>query len=229
MTNRSPEALHGLGRNAVAVLVVCIALGGCGISGITAPFSNGGGLFGSSKPNKNAGQEAGWGAEVSEANLLASAQGGNNGDITGSIGGSGKCPAFTVTPDGKNITIRTKDAASPNDLMSVLHRGEITKTARECASGPRGIVVKYGIAGRVLLGPQGKSGNLTLPVKVTVVDDLRKNVKSETIRMSVTVPTGQTAGYFSIVRTITVPIGPGMTAENYKVNIAFDHSARGAS
>lgn len=229
MTNRSPDAPHGMGRNAMAVLVVCIALGGCGISGLTAPFSNGGGLFGSSKSNKNAGQEAGWGAQVSEANLLASAQGGNNGDITGSIGGGGGCPAFSVAPSGKNITIRTKDAASPNDMMSVLHRGEITKTARECANGPQGVMVKYGIAGRVLLGPQGKSGNLTLPVKVTVVDDLRRTVKSETLRMSVTVPTGQTSGYFSMVGTITVPIGPGMTAKSYKVNVAFDHSARGAS
>jgi hypothetical protein len=226
MTNRSPEAPHGMGRNAVAVLVVCIALGGCGISGITAPFSSGGGLFGSSNPNKDTGQKAGWGATVSEASLMTSAR---NGDITGSIGAPNGCPAFSVAPGGKNITIRSNSAESPKDVMSVLHRGEITKTARECASSPQGIVVKYGFAGRVLLGPQGKSGNITLPVKVTVVDDLRRTVKSETLRLSVAVPSGQTSGYFSMVRTITVPIGPGMTAKSYQVNVAFDHSARGAS
>jgi hypothetical protein len=226
MTNRSPEAPHGMGRNVLAVLVLCIALGGCGISGLTAPFGSGGGLFGSSKPEKNAGQEAGWGATVSEASLLASARG---GDITGSIGSSQGCPAFSVAPGGKNITIRAKDAQSPNDLMAVLHRGEITKTARECANTPQGLVVKYGFAGRVLLGPKGRSGNITLPVKITVVDDLRRTVKSETLRLSVAVPSGQSAGYFSMVRIITVPIGPGMTPKSYKVNVAFDRSTRGAS
>jgi hypothetical protein len=113
--------------------------------------------------------------------------------------------------------------------MAVLHRGEINKTARECTNSPRGIVVKYGFAGRVLLGPKGKSGNITLPVKITVKDDLRRTVKSETLRVPVSVPAGQTAGYFSMVRIITVPIGPGMTPKSYKVNVAFDRSARGAS
>ncbi|MEJ2124555.1 MAG: hypothetical protein P8Y67_00975 [Alphaproteobacteria bacterium] len=226
MNNRSPEALRGIGSKAVAVLVMCAALSGCGVSGLTAPFSSDGGLFGSSKPKQEAAREAGWGANVTEANLLASARNKQNGgDITGSINrGSGGCPAFAVAPGGKSITIRSKKAATPKDLMAVMHRGEITRTARECANGPRGIAVKYGFAGRVLLGPKGRTGNITLPVKVTVVNDLHKTVKTDKVRVSVSVPAGQSVGYFSTVRTITVPLGPGMTPQSYKVQVAFDNS-----
>ena len=48
------------------------------------------------------------------------------------------------------------------DGLAVMHRGEISKTARECQIEPGRITVKYGFSGRVLLGPKGKSGRVTL-------------------------------------------------------------------
>ncbi len=149
---------RGLGKAAV-LAGVSLALSGCGsVSQLTAPFGKGG-IFGSSKP-----PESGWTATVTEENMLTAARGG--GDVTGAVGGG--CPAFGLASRGEGfVTIKATGAGGdPGDgLSSVRHRGEITRTARECAAGPGGVVVKYGFSGRVLLGPQGKPGVITLAVK----------------------------------------------------------------
>ena len=62
------------------------------------------------------------------------------------------------------------------DGLAVMHRGEITKTARECQIEPGRITVKYGFSGRVLLGPKGKSGRVTLPLNVFVTDAKREKI-----------------------------------------------------
>lgn len=239
MTKCNPEtAGRMLGRTG-AVLALSVSLSACGMSQITAPFSGGGGLFGSSKTDdsankEGAAQQAGWGATVSEAGMLSAARDGtsaNPGDVTGSVGG---CPGFEVASGDGNITVKAPAAAkapggASADNMAVMHRGEITKTSRECATTPKGITVKYGFGGRVLLGPQGKTGNITLPVKVTVVDGLRKTIKSETLKVPVSVPADQTAAYFSMVREVVIPVPAGVSPQGYKVQVGFERTVPGAS
>ena len=221
MTGRVlPETLRrGLGKAAV-LAGLSLALGACGMSQITAPFSSGG-VFGSSKP------ENGWAATVTEANMLTAARDGSgSSDVTGATGG--ECPAVAVATASDGV-ITMKAPGGTGDNLAVLHRGEITRTARECAAGPGGVIVKYGVAGRVLLGPQGKAGNITLPVKVTIVDGARKTVKTEQIKLPVTIGASEAAGYFSVVREIVVPVAPGIAPQSYKVFVAFDRSVPGAS
>lgn len=233
MTNSNPEALGRKFGAVGAIVALSISLSACGMSQITAPFSGEGGLFGSSKPsdsasNDGAAQQAGWGATVTEAGMLSAARDGtnpNSGDVTGSVG---NCPAFAVASGDGNITVKTAGAA-PADTMAVIHRGEITKTSRECAATAQGVAVKYGFAGRLLLGPQGKTGNIMLPVKVTVVDGLRKTVKSETLKVPVSVPADQTAAYFSMVREIVIPVPAGVSPQGYKVQVGFERTVPGAS
>ncbi len=50
------------------------------------------------------------------------------------------------------------EAGHTNDAQAIIHRGEITKLARECQFYGDRVVVKYGVAGRVLLGPRGSPG-----------------------------------------------------------------------
>jgi hypothetical protein len=111
-----------------------------------------------------------------------------------------------------------------------MHRGEITETARECAPGiSGGLNVKYGFSGRVLLGPQGKPGTVTLPVKITITDASRNTVKAEQVKLPVTIPGGQPVGQFSVVREVLVPAPPGASPRNYRILIGFDRKAPGAS
>lgn len=210
---------HRLGAAAV-VAGMSMALSACGsVSQIASPFGSGG-VFGSSKPARG-----GWTATVTEETMLTAARGG--GDVAGATGGG--CPTFGLASRAEAfITVKAAGGAPGDNLSAVKHRGEITKTARECAAGPRGVIVKYGFAGRVLLGPKGRAGVVTLPVKVKVVDGGRKTVKTEPLRVPVTIGAGEAVGYFSVVREIVVPVAPGAGAQSYKVYVAFDRSAAGA-
>lgn len=203
-----------------AVGAISAALGACGISQLTSPFQ--GGMFGGGKQD-TAAPAAAPAAEpgVSQANLLTAAQSGKSDTgalTTGSIG----CPSLDVAAGDRSVTFNAPGTAG--DGMGVMHRGEITNTARECAPAPSGLTVRYGFSGRVLLGPMGKPGTLSLPAKVTVLDGSRATVKTEKVRVVVNVPAGSTAGYFSEVREIVLPIAPGA---RYRVYVGFDQSAVG--
>jgi hypothetical protein len=211
------------GAMKAAVLLCAIsALSGCGVSTLASSFSGGGGLFGGGGDNKQ--PEAN--QKVSEGNLLTAAQNDAGGqvDITGQ---NLECPTMSVAPGDGNITFSAKGGT---DALAVMHRGEITKTARECAASiSGGLSVKYGFAGRVLLGPQGKPGTVTLPVKVTVLDSGRNTLKSELVKVPVTITPDQTSGYFSVTREIVVQVPAGASAQSYRVVIGFDRRAPGAS
>lgn len=228
MKRRNGVTLGYAGR-AVAGAALCVTLGACGMSDISSPFS--GSLFGSSKQSAEvtgsttSRSSGGWSPTVTEANMLSAAQGG--ADVSGS--GSG-CPSFSTAPDGAAITMRPpKTPGLPGDMQTVMHRGEITQTARECAHGAKGVVVKYGFAGRVLLGPEGKPGTITLTVKLTIIDPTNRTIKTEPLKVAVTVAPGQTAGFFSFVREVVVPVTGGATPEMFKVYVGFDRSVPGAS
>ncbi len=199
-------------------MVSGLALGGCGVSTLTSSFS--GGIFGGGKQPETT-------QKVSEGNLLTAAQTDAGGQVDITAPGS-ECPTVAVGPGDGNITFMAK--GGNNDSLSVIHRGEITKTARECAQSiGGGLSVKFGFAGRVLLGPQGKPGTVTLPIKVTITDSGRNTLKAENVKVPVTITPDQTAGYFSVTREVVVPVVAGTSPRSYRIIIAFDRHAPGAS
>ena len=109
-----------------------------------------------------------------------------------------------------------------------MHRGEITKTARECAIEPGRVTVKYGFSGRVLLGPRGKPGPITLPVNVFVTDSKRTRVMSDKLTVDSTVAVENPIGYFSAVKTVTFDVPEGSRPGEYDVWVGFDQKAPGA-
>lgn len=204
---------------ACAAGVLSGSLGACGVSQLTSPFK--GGMFGGGdKQETTAAAPQPAESGVTQANLLTAAQTGKTdaGLTTGSIG----CPSLDVSAGDRSVTFNAPGTAG--DALGVMHRGEITNTARECSPAPSGLTVKYGFSGRVLLGPQGKPGTISLPAKVTVLDGTRATIKTEKLRVVVNVPAGSTAGYFSEVRELVLPIAPGA---RYRVYVGFDQSAVG--
>jgi hypothetical protein len=114
------------------------------------------------------------------------------------------------------------------DTQAIMHRGEITKMARECELFPDHVVVKYGVAGRVLLGPKGHPGLVTLPVSIKVADADHKVLANDAAKVSTTIPQENPVGYFSVVKEISFPITMGTRPEDYKVFVAFDRIQPGA-
>ena len=214
----SPRTIKHLAALASAVALAS-ALGGCGMSSLTSGL--GGGMFGGSSQQTEVSQ-------VSEDQLLAAAK---NGDpsFTGSTSlgeVAAGCPRMVVTPRDNHITFY--EAGRIGDGLAVTQRGEITKTARECQVEPGRVTVRYGISGRVLLGPKGKPGNYTLPVNVVVNDSKREKIASDSLKVDVSVGLDKPIGYFSAVRVVTFPIPEGTRAGEFEVQVGFDTKVAGA-
>jgi hypothetical protein len=218
VTQLACKALASLARPAV-LAVLLSGLGACGMSSLTSGI--GGGWFGSKKSTDT---EVG---SVNQDQLLAAAKTDNSGNLAG-IGGevAHGCPRFQVWSRDGYVTIY--ETGHIGDALSVMHRGEITKTARECNVEPGRVTVKYGFSGRVLLGQKGKSGRVTLPATVFVSDAKREKVVSDKMRIDVDVALDNPIGYFSVVRTVTFTIPEGTRPGEFEVYVGFDRNIPGA-
>jgi hypothetical protein len=192
-------------------------VGGCGMSSLTSGI--GGGWFGGQDKAKT---EVG---TVSQDQLLAAAK--TDVGNTGSLGEVAHgCPRFQVWAREGYVTIY--EPGRVGDGLAVMHRGEITKTARECQIEQGRINVKYGFSGRVLLGPKGKSGRVTLPLTVFVTDAKRERIASEKVMIDVDLVLDKPIGYFSVVKSLSFAIPEGTRPAEYEVYVAFDRTAPGA-
>ncbi|MFT5509702.1 MAG: hypothetical protein ACI89J_002789 [Hyphomicrobiaceae bacterium] len=157
---------------------------------------------------------------VTEEQLLSAAKA--DFGSTGSVGSNVAhgCPRFVVWSPGNHATAFLD--GRDGDALAVMHRGEITKTARECKIEPGRVTVKYGFSGRVLLGPAGQNARVTMPVKVFVHDGDRQRLSSEDLSIAVDVSVANPIGYFSVVRTVTFAIPQGTRPGEYEVLVGFD-------
>jgi hypothetical protein len=195
------------------------ALAGCGMSSITSGI--GGGWFGDSKSS-----DTGSSPSVDEDRLLAAAK-----TETGSLNGFGGdvaygCPRFQIWSRDGYVTVY--EPGRVGDGLAVMHRGEITRTARECQIEPGRVTVKYGFSGRVLLGQKGRTGRVTLPVNIFVTDAKRAKVTTDTVKVNVDIALDNPISYFSVVRSVTFKIPEGSRPGEYEVYVSFDRTIPGA-
>lgn len=203
-----------------ALAILAASLAGCGMSSLTSGI--GGGWFGGNKSVKS--ESTG----VSEDQLLAAAKT-DTGSVNSVSGGSEMafgCPRINVWSRDGYVTIYEQGRVG--DGLAVMHRGEISKTARECHIEGNRITVKYGFSGRVLLGPKGRTGTVALPLNVFVADAKREKVANDAVQVKVDVALDKPIGYFSVVRSVSFNVPEGSRPAEYEVFVGFDRNAPGA-
>jgi hypothetical protein len=193
-------------------------LAGCGLSSVTSGI--GGGVLGGGDGGVQV-------KSVSEEQLLVAAKSDDPATGSTSVGEIAHgCPRFAVWPRDHHVTIY--EAGRVGDGLAIAHRGEITKTARECQVEDNRVSVKYGFSGRVLLGPRGKSGRVVLPLNVFVTDSKREKVAADQLKVEVSVELDKPIGYFSAVRSVTFTIPEGSRPGEYEVFVGFDRNVPNA-
>ena len=205
--------------SAAVVLLAGLGLGGCGLGSLTSGI--GGGWFGGqsgAKPDQSTG--------VSKDQLLEQAKLDNGG--ASNVGGEIAlgCPRFGIWSREGHVTIY--EPGRVGDGLAVVHRGEISKVSRECQIANGRVTVKYGFAGRVLLGPRGKDGIVSLPLSVFVTDAKRERIVTEKVKVDTAVTLDKPIDYFSIVNTISFPIPEGARPTEFEVYVGFDRNIPGA-
>lgn len=213
----------GLARGCAAISVlgfVASGLAGCGMSSLTSGLS--GSVFGGGSATATKTDVV----KVSEDQLLTAAKAGDGAAPAPLSSEAGGCPRFVVGERDSNLTIY--EAGRVGDGLAIMHRGEITKTARECQIEPGKVTVRYGFSGRVLLGPKGKGGNIKLPVNVAVTDSKRAKVANDTLKVDVDIAVDKPIGYFSAVKSITIAVPEGSRPGEFEIFIGFDRAVPGA-
>jgi hypothetical protein len=218
MTQRKRGTAHGLARIALAGGLAAL-LAGCGLSSVTSGI--GGGVLGGS------GGGSGQVKSVTEEQLLTAAKADEPATGSTSVGEIAHgCPRFAIWPRDHHLTVY--EAGRVGDGLAVAHRGEITKTARECQIQENRVTVKYGFSGRVLLGPRGKAGRVTLPLNVFVTDSKREKIAADQLKVEVSVELEKPIGYFSAVRSVTFTIPEGSRPGEFEVFVGFDRNVPNA-
>jgi hypothetical protein len=186
------------------------------------PTLGDGGIFASSKQAEG----PTWTPILTEDSMLAAARTNSDGPIE--MAAANGCPPLQVEGGQRYVTYYERNRVG--DASSVINRGEITKTARECQLAGGMVQVKYGIAGRLVIGPKGKPGTFTLPLTLQVLDNTKNKIKSEPFTVSVTVTReNPTLAYFSLVRDVNIAVKEGAAPQDYSISIAFEKKGAGAA
>ncbi len=185
------------------------------------PSIGDGGIFSSSKKTEN----ASFTPIITEDSMMAAARTNSDGPIE--MAAANGCPAVQVEGGQRSVTIYEGNRVG--NTRAVIHQGEITKTARECQLNGGTVQVKYGLAGRILLGPKGKPGTISLPATIQVFDKAKNKLNAESLTVSVTITKENPLSYFAVVRDVTISVKEGTQPQDYSISIAFDKKQSGAA
>ncbi len=132
------------------------------------------------------------------------------------------CPSVDIRNGASTLTIY---GSGGDNATNVRYQASVTQTARECHTLGPTMTVRLGVRGRVLLGPVGGPGQVTVPIRIALVKEgpEPKTLLSKFFQTSVAVPEGQTSVPFSYVeQELTFPVAAKDDMENYIFYVGFD-------
>jgi hypothetical protein len=200
----------GVRRNSgiLALLAASALLGGCNTSGS---------LFGGGQTTQptSAAQQQGIGSPAHTALFGAPQVEGQQTAVT-------HCPRIEIR-DGSNVW--RQGGEGPLELR---YQATILELARECRIDGQMMTIRVGIEGRVLTGPKGEGGRLTLPIRVAVTQGLSNPVWTRLYQVPIDVPVGSPSVSFTQVEEqvqFPVPADANELAR-YIVFVGFDNQAQ---
>ena len=127
------------------------------------------------------------------------------------------CPSVDVR-DGAAVYRLTSGGEGPGDVR---YQATFTEMARECFIEGNTFRIKIGVEGRVVVGPKGAAGTLTLPVRLALVKGLNTPVWSKLYK--VTVPVQMSGGAFVLVENeLSFPLPKPEELQAMEVYVGFD-------
>jgi hypothetical protein len=134
------------------------------------------------------------------------------------------CPIVRIRGGTEAYTVYER--GHDGDPEFVRYQGSITKTARECRKTLEGFDIKVGIAGRVVAGPRGAEGTVTLPVRVVLTQQSSGVKFSELYKVPVTINSLDLGGDFSQV-VDWIPVTAPPNEKDFIIYVGFDEGKTG--
>ena len=130
-----------------------------------------------------------------------------------------QCPPVEIDEGGAAARVGGPDNAS------VRYQFAISQTARECAPLPDNkFSLKVGVSGRLLIGPAGKPGAYSAPLRVTVHDEnTKKDAFTKVYKVEASVPDAGDAPFNLVTEPIVLPMTRTELADDYTLTVGFDN------
>lgn len=136
------------------------------------------------------------------------------------------CPLIDIRQGAGTLTIPTPPPDGGNDAMSLKYQGTFVRAARDCKVVAGQLVMKLGVQGRIIVGPAGGPGEISVPLRLAVVDQepgATKTILTKLIRIPVMVASDDTGAVFTHIEdNLAFPLPSSVELDNYLVYIGFD-------
>ena len=140
-----------------------------------------------------------------------------------------ECPYIQIREGASTLIV---NGAGDNTAMSLKYQGTFVRAARQCAVVAGQMVMKVGVEGRIILGPQGGPGAINVPLRIAVVDEkpsASKTIVTKLILIPVMIGSVDASPTFAHVEdNLNFPLPSSAELENYIVYIGFDPIAAAA-
>jgi len=137
------------------------------------------------------------------------------------------CPRIDIRAGASTLIIAAPGAE--DNPLAVRYQSTFVRAARECSVRPPQLTIKVGVQGRVILGPAGGPGEVTIPLRYALVLERlgeSRPIWSKLYTVPVSVPPREASVTFTHVESdLTVPIPRPADLQDYVIYIGFDPSA----
>ncbi len=134
-----------------------------------------------------------------------------------------ECPYIQIREGASTLVV---NGAGDNNAMALKYQGTFVRAARQCAVVAGQMVMKVGVEGRIILGPQGVPGAVNVPLRIAIVDEKpssSKPIVTKLILIPVMIQSVDDNPTFTHVEDdLSFPMPSSAELENYIVYIGFD-------
>ncbi len=131
----------------------------------------------------------------------------------------GRCPRVQLREG--TAYLRKYARGGEDDPEKILFQAAIADTTRQCSITGDQMTINVVVAGRAAAGPAGKSGSITMPIRVAVVENgTNRVVYSELTQFETALPQGNPTTQFLFNKPdVNIPI---VDSRSVKVFVGFD-------
>ena len=133
------------------------------------------------------------------------------------------CPFVDYRQGAATLTISAPNTDNP--ALGLRYEGSLAQTARECFLHGNDLTIKVGIEGRIVVGPAGGPGSITVPLRYALVREgfEPKTMWTKLFLVPVAIPEGQlNVPFIHVEEEMTVPMPPSAELDTYVIYIGFD-------
>jgi len=133
------------------------------------------------------------------------------------------CPVVEVRRGAATLTV---GPTGERTAMTLKYQASFVRLARECSVVEGNMVMKVGVEGRIVLGPAGSPGQVSVPLRFAVVEETPSGMRAITTKFIIVPaevgPTGNSP-FVYVEEALSFPIPTPATAlDEYLVYVGFD-------